>query len=272
MIAVYDSADDNAAILQVFDMADWIVPPNGTAGLCSGQRLAWLLRATTEPDSMRVAAANAVAARHAAQELNNLAGETLAEWTGHADASANLRLSGRGRRIAIALLTLRAEHQRLLVRFGEAFADDLRLLHRLAVRTSARNQFAARIASEPKGTLREELDLDLAGGHRIRAAVTRASVRALQLRPGLEVVALIKAASVHLRAAHHGRPAASHNQLVGKVAHVQRDAEVAEVTVEIGPGLTGIALLDADIAARVRVGQKAILTFPSDSVVIGRVA
>ena len=246
-------------------------PSSGTAALACHERLAWLFRAMPATDFMVVEPASQDAARRAVHELNNLAGETLAEWT-EAAGVTSLRLTARGRRLCVALLTLRVEHERLLNRFGEAFAEDIRLLDRIAVRTSARNQFAARVVSTPQGTLREEILLELAGRRFIKVAITHESVVALGLRPGLEVIALLKASSVDLRVGGGGKIIGDQNRLTGTIAHVVRDGHTAEVAVDLGAGLTGVALAAGPAAASVRVGQLATLFFPSDAVIIGRMA
>lgn len=251
--------------------------PVAAALACHGH-LHWLLRAATvsTSDTVHVAADWADAARRAVQDLNNLAGETLAVWQAGpdwqgCDGGAQIRLTPRARRLSVALLALRAEHERMLRQFGEAFAEDIRLLDRLAVRTSARNQFAARIVSQPRGTLREEIVLELAGRQRIKVAVTRESVRALDLRPGLDVVALIKASAVRLHTTVR-RGASDRNRLTGTIAHIVREAAKAEVAVDIAPGLTGIALAEPSRAAAMAPGQQVILSFSPEAVIIGRVA
>ena len=235
------------------------------------ERLVWLLRATSAADVMVVEAESRDAARRAVQELNNLSGEALAEWTESASVTG-IRLTPRGRRLCVALLALRLEHERLLNRFGEAFAEDIRLLDRVAVRTSARNQFVARVVSRPKGTLREEILLELAGRRFIKVAITHESVLALGLKPGLEVVALVKASSVDLCVGGGGRIGGDPNRLTGKISHVVRGGNTGEVAVDLGSGLTGIALIEGPTAARAKIGQRATLCFPSDRVIVGRVA
>lgn len=253
--------------------ASWSMTADEAVGPASHRHLLWLLRATTNSssDTVRVEAPSAEAARRAVVELNNLAGEKLASWADEGGV-ARIQLSPRARRLSVALLALRAEQDRMLAQFGEVFAEDLRLLERLAVRTSARNQFAARVVSRPKGALREDITLELAGGQPIRVAVTRASVRALALRPGLEVVALMKASSLRLRIGNGGRIGLDQNRLPGQVAHVLRDGGRAEVAVDISGGQTAIALAEAYLADRLVPGQPVTLIFSPDAAIIGRVA
>ena len=268
---MWDGSGSDAPDLSSQDAANWSSAPSRTAALACHERLVWLFRATSADDVMVVEPENRDVARRAVQELNNLSGEPLAKWTERAGITG-IRLTPRGRRLCVALLALRVEQERLLNRFGETFAEDIRLLDRVAVRTSARNQFMARVVSRPKGTLREEVLLELAGRRLIKVAVTHESVVALGLKPGLEVVALVKASSVDLCVGGGGRIGGDPNRLTGAIAHIIRDGNTAEVAVDLGSGLTGIALVEGPAAARAKVGQRATLSFASDTIIIGRVA
>ena len=268
---MWDGSDDGKTDWSSPEAGTWSNPPSRTAALACHERLAWLFRSLSGEGVMVVEPGQQDAARRAVQETNNLAGEALAEWTDQQGGSG-IRLTPRGRRLCVALLTLRVEHERLINRFGETFGEDLRLLDRIAVRTSARNQFMARVASRPKGTLREEILLELAGRRLIKVAITHESVLALGLKPGLEVVALVKASSVDLCVGGGGKIAGARNRLTGTVAQVIRDGGTAEVAVDLGAGLTGVALVEGPAASRARPGQRATLSFPSDAIIIGRVA
>jgi molybdate transport system regulatory protein len=268
---MWDGSGDNAPDLSSADAGTWPSPSSRTAALACHERLTWLFRAVSADDFMAVEAESHDAARRAVHELNNLAGEALAEWS-ETVAVTGIRLTPRGRRVCVALLTLRVEHERLLTRFGEAFGEDIRLLDRIAVRTSARNQFVARVVSRPQGTLREEVLLELAGRRFIKVAITHESVLALGLTPGLEVVALVKASAVDLCVGGGGKVGGDQNRLTGRIAHVVRDGATAEVAVDLGAGLTGVAMVESQAAARAKVGQRATLSFRSDAIIIGRVA
>jgi molybdopterin-binding protein len=64
------------------------------------------------------------------------------------------------------------------------------------MKLSARNQLRGRVVSLKLGTVMAEVTLDVGGGNRIVAAITRASAESLGLREGEEATALIKATEV----------------------------------------------------------------------------
>ena len=78
---MWDASGDDANDLPVQDAPGGPGPSSRTAAFACHERLAWLFQAISAPDVMAVEPAGQAAARRAVQELNNLAGETLAEWT-----------------------------------------------------------------------------------------------------------------------------------------------------------------------------------------------
>jgi molybdate transport system regulatory protein len=61
---------------------------------------------------------------------------------------------------------------------------------------SARNQLPGRITAVRLGAVMAEVTVDIGGGHSLVSAITRASVESMDLREGMEVVAVIKATEV----------------------------------------------------------------------------
>ena len=61
---------------------------------------------------------------------------------------------------------------------------------------SARNQLRGRISAVRLGAVMAEVTVDIGGGNSLVSAITRASVESMDLREGLEVVAVIKATEV----------------------------------------------------------------------------
>jgi molybdate transport system regulatory protein len=236
-------------------------------------RLAWLERAAAT-EALAIPAAEAPEARRAADELNNLAGEPLAHWDGAAGPDASqqgglLRLTPRGRRLAMVLVALAEERALLRQRCGGHFDADLQLLERVAVRTSARNQFFGRVRAVERGALLDSVFLELAGGHELRASVTPESSRCLGLAPGQELVALVKASATLVLGSAEGPEYADYNRLGGTVQRVVCSGERREIVIDLGRGLTGVANAGADLAEVFADGQPAWLAFRPSAVLLG---
>lgn len=61
---------------------------------------------------------------------------------------------------------------------------------------SSRNQLKATVSEVRLGNIMAEVVMDLPGGQQMVAAITRASVERLALRPGDSVTAIVKATEV----------------------------------------------------------------------------
>ena len=132
---------------------------------------------------------------------NQLLGTVSAVRAGAVNDEVELTLPGGARIVAIVT---RESTQHLGLRTGmTAFAlipapaillgTDLG-----AARLSARNQLAGTVRQVTPGAVNAEVTLELAGGEVLVITVTQASVKALELVPGLAATALFKASSVIL--------------------------------------------------------------------------
>jgi len=63
---------------------------------------------------------------------------------------------------------------------------------------SARNVFAGKIVEIKRGTVAAQVKVEIGGGHIVTSSITVDAVDHLGLKPGSEVVAIIKASSVML--------------------------------------------------------------------------
>lgn len=236
------------------------------------QRLRWLQRAT-QVDVLPVRREDTESAQRAVRELNNLGSEPLAEWIA-GDIGGGIRLTPRGRRLSVALLVMQQAEARLLKQLGGSFADDLRLLDRVTVRTSARNQFFARVEAIGGEALQEEIVLRLRGELRLHAMLTRSSVEALELRPGSEVVALVKAPALRVlrpgESDPRGRDAALIlNRLEGVVRALCSDEHYVELMVDLGHGLTAVAASPLVVSRGLACGERVLLSFAASDVILG---
>jgi molybdate transport system regulatory protein len=105
---------------------------------------------------------------------------------------------------------------------------------------SARNVFKGKITALVNGAMNAEVELATAGGDKIVAIVTEASVQSLGLAVGKEAIAYVKAPWIMLLAGGKASVRFSaRNQFAGKVTHLTKGAVNAEVGIEL-PGGTVI--------------------------------
>ncbi|WP_433705343.1 TOBE domain-containing protein [Paraburkholderia sacchari] len=228
--------------------------------------------------------------------MNNLAGEPLVVRATGGKGGGGTTLTPRAQRLISTFSAIEREHRHFLERaavavralggeaHGEADADtagslgnDLAVLGRFALRTSARNQLYGTITALARGAVNDEVSIALPGGQQLVAVVTRESAEALGLAVGGAVVALVKASSVVLVAggAHSSSDYAARlsarNRLSGVVSGVRRGEVNAEVALEL-PGGTVIAAVvtDASVdALGLEAGASATAVFKASSVLLG---
>ena len=143
------------------------------------------------------------------------------------------------------------------------------LLRRLAVRTSARNQFVGRVSRLNESKLSVEVIVELDADTHIAAGVTRDSARSLALAPGSAVLALVKASSV-LLGVGDGVITSARNHLSGTVSRVIAGPISAEVTLAVGAGRSVTAGITRDSLDRLGLvkGKPASALFKASSVIL----
>ena len=120
------------------------------------------------------------------------------------------------------------------------------LMKAITMKTSARNEFRGIIKAVRKGAVNADVILDLGGGLEIFANITNDAVEELDLKPGRDALALIKASFIVLSPDANLRVSAR-NQLRGTVAAVIPGSVNGEVKIELPGGriLTAIVTSDA---------------------------
>ena len=104
------------------------------------------------------------------------------------------------------------------------------------MKISARNQFRGKVASVTPGAVNAEVVVALPGGEEIVAVVTSESVKSLNLKHGVDVVALVKASSVLVMTDASGVRLSARNSLTGKVSALDKGPIHAEVTITLPTG------------------------------------
>lgn len=142
------------------------------------------------------------------------------------------------------------------------------------MKISARNVFKGKISALKEGPVSAEVEITTAGGDKIVATVTDASVKSLGLAVGKEAVALVKAPSVILISGTPEYRFTARNQLQGKVAAVNKGAVNTQVTVALAGGSTVSAVVtnEAEKEMGLAAGADVTALFKASQVVLGVVA
>lgn len=221
------------------------------------------------------------AAWDAVDTMNNLADQPLVDRTTGGRAGGGTRLTDYGRRVVALYRAVESEYQAALDRLSQQFhempAGDVRafqrLLRRMAVRSSARNQFVGTVSGLRDGAVDCEVHVRLDDaadeGLEIVGVVTRDSVESLGLSIGCEVIALIKASSLIVYTDDAMRLSAR-NRLWGTVSRVTDGPVNAEVTIDLGQGRSATAVITHDSVASLglAVGVRACAAFKVSSVIL----
>jgi molybdate transport system regulatory protein len=217
------------------------------------------------------------AAWDAVDAMNNLADAPLVERSTGGRAGGGTLLTDHGRRVVALYRAMEAEHQTALDRLAQTFASEpvgdfqsfQRLLRRLAVRSSARNQFVGSVSSLRAGPIDVEVQLRIDERLELAAVVTRASAEQLGLAIGTELIALVKASSLMLMVDEAMRLSAR-NQLWGEVQRIVDGPVNAEVTLDLGHGRTAVAVVTHDSVASLglAIGVRAGAAFKASSVIL----
>ena len=216
------------------------------------------------------------AAWDALDTMNNLAPEPLVARSTGGAGGGGTTLTDYARQLIALYRAMESSQQDILDRLvkvpSEGDAPALRtLIRRMAMSTSARNQWAARVAAlTDRGGL-VDVTLDLgepdAPGDTVLATITPESVETLALRPGRELFALVKAPWVKaVPRAPRRQP--GRNVLAGIITTLRPGPAHTGVTLALPSGRTVSAVATPAEAGQLTLGQPAWAVFASDGVVL----
>ena len=211
---------------------------------------------------------------NAIDDMSNLAGEPLLERTVGGKGGGSTRLTPRGEKLVHNFELIRAEHARFVERLNrkaQGLTDDYSLMESIAMKTSARNQFAGTVHALRSGAINDEIELKVIGGLRIVATVTRESRNDLGLEIGTRAFALVKASSILLMVEAGDVRLSARNQLAGTVTRVVPGAVNTEVVLELprGGSVAAVITNQSVKALGLAKGSAATAVFKASSVILG---
>jgi molybdate transport system regulatory protein len=205
--------------------------------------------------------------------MNNLAEQPLVERATGGKGGGGTRLTPYAEEIIATYKILNEEHQRFLnnlsLRINEE-SGHLRLLERMTLRVSARNQLSGRVVKIHKGAVNSEVVLQLRGEDTVTAIVTNDSIKSLDLRIDTEAYALFKAGAVML-STEFDRVFSTRNRFEGNVERINGGSVNSEVILNLKGGnticatVTNAALEDL----KLHDGSPVVAFCKASSVIIG---
>lgn len=252
------------------------------AGRLANKRWVQLLTQIETTHSI-AAAARAIglsykAAWDAVDTMNNQSDRPLVLRSKGGKGGGGAQLTARGQQLVATFGAVEAEHTHFLkslnarIRNPKNLSQDMRVIGRLNMQTSARNQFSGKVVRIKKGAVNDEIALTLPGGEKLVAIITHESTQSLGLKVGVEVVALVKASWVIVGIGDDaGLKLSARNQLRGVIRRLTAGAVNAEVVIELKGG-TSVAAIITNVAAkelRLAVGKPACAIFKASSVILG---
>ena len=217
------------------------------------------------------------AAWDAIDAMNNLAEQPLVTCSAGGRHGGGSQLTDYGRQIVSLYRALEAEYQSALERVvasmdangASSLAQFQHLIRRMAMKTSARNQFAGRVVAIREGTVDFEVRIKLDPDNEIVAVITRESAENMEIEIGKELIAMVKSSSVLLLVDPSVKTSAR-NQLWGEVTKLQEGPVNSEVTLMLPGGKTVCALVTHEGAANLglSLGSVACAVFKASAVIL----
>ncbi len=155
--------------------------------------------------------------------------------------------------------------QKEFARFRQFFADNpreametLKTLRRIELKLSARNVWLGAVVSIDQGVVNSVINIQLKGGDKISSVITDNSTKRLELAPGKEVMAIVKASCVLLGSDIDPQKISARNILTGVISAIVPGAVNDEVTIDLAGGSTVTSIITSNSVKRLglAVGKK----------------
>jgi len=210
----------------------------------------------------------------AVDAMKNLSGEALVESLTGGKGGGGTRLTEAGRKLVRTYRLIQKENERFLSSISEGMEDFdnfYKLVRRLSMKSSARNQFFGKVTSIRGGSVNAEVEVSLNGEDKIAAVITHESLEHLGLKIGSEVWALVKASWVILSTEDSDLKISVRNRLRGKVSRVSKGSVNSDVIITLAGGNTVSAIVTNDSVEHMGLeeGATACALFKASSVILG---
>lgn len=211
---------------------------------------------------------------NAVDNMNRLSGDPLVLTATGGKHGGGSKLTSKGKELIQVYSVVEGEHEQFihdLSRRIHDFDTYYRLIRKISMKVSSRNQFFGTIRKVKKGSVNSEIEIGIDQRTRIIAVITNESVEDLGLKRGMEAYALIKANMVIVACGMEGIKTSARNQLDGKVSRIVPGPVSAEVVIEFAPGKTVTAVITRESLRELSLkqGTEASAIFKASSVIVG---
>lgn len=138
------------------------------------------------------------------------------------------------------------------------------------MKASARNQFMGTVSEVLVGVVNAEVHISLKGGQTIFASITKESLETLAIKPGVEVIALVKASQIIIVTDFGGYKFSARNQLKGMVIRVKLGAIYSEIDIDtVGGNQIAVSVTNDSVDKfGLHQGQLVTAVFKSSAVIL----
>jgi molybdate transport system regulatory protein len=175
------------------------------------------------------------------QSMNNLSEEPIVYTRAGGKDGGQTILTPYGKRLLKNYERIQEEYQKFLELLKEEELESLYFIRRLCMKLSARNQLLGKVSSVERGQAVSEVVISIRNGATVKSVITTEAVDALDLKPGKDVVAIIKSSDVMLGVGEEVEklyPLSVRNILKGIVKQIVESDVNSMVKVDIGAELT----------------------------------
>lgn len=208
------------------------------------------------------------AAWQAIETLSNLAGVALLEKSVGGSGGGGARLTAAGQALLEAADRLNEARTLALAQIrgqGHCSGAPISSIVGIGLRTSMRNQLPCVVSEVEKNTGAPRVWLELPDGQRLSSRLTRESIELLDLKPGMQVLALFKATAVTIASTIVA--VGEVNLVSGKIAKRGAPSSDGQVSMAIGLGLQLSGFAKPDTTLKLR--QSAMAAIAESAIVIG---
>ena len=206
--------------------------------------------------------------------MNNLSDQALVSRSAGGSRGGGTRLTEQGKKVVSGFAALQQEHADFVAQLGnkvQGMDDVASFMASNSLRSSARNQYRGKVSRLSRGGVNSEVSVKISDSVELVAVITNDSRKAMGLKKGSKVIALIKSSWI-LLSTDTSVATSARNQLVGTVSKISKGEVNSEVILDLGEGKTLCAVVTNPSVRELKLkkGVAASALFKASSVILMR--